>query len=57
MKRRPLTSEFPGIYVVILNTIRRPSHLSAFETWDTPDDILLYVLRHTIRNAVRIDEI
>jgi hypothetical protein len=43
--------------VIIFNTIRGPSHFSVFETWNAPDDALLHVLRHTVRDAVRVDEI
>ena len=43
--------------MVIFYTIRGPSHLGVFETRDAPDDALLHVLRHAIRDAVRIDEI
>jgi hypothetical protein len=43
--------------VIIFDAIRWPSHLGVFETWNTPNDALLHFLRHTVRDAVRVDEI
>ena len=52
-----LTSEFPGIDVIIFYTIRGPSHLSMFEARDASNDALLHVLGHTVRDAVGIDKV
>jgi len=43
--------------MVILDAVCWPSHLSVFETWNASDDALLHILRHAVRNAVRVDEI
>ena len=43
--------------MIIFYTIRGLCHLSVFEARDALDDALLHVLRHAVRDAVRIDEI